>query len=120
MSFYVAGFVLMASLGAYFRFESAQFFIAPWGTLLVNVVGSLLIGFLAVYLERFSPQARAVFLVAFLGSLTTFSSYSLEMIGLFDQGQYARAGLYFFLSNGLCLLGCLMGWKFAHYLVSIN
>jgi fluoride ion exporter CrcB/FEX len=43
--FYVAGFVLMASLGAYFRFESAQFFIAPWGTLLVNVVGSLLIGF---------------------------------------------------------------------------
>ncbi len=117
MNVFLIAFALAAGLGAYLRFQSVQFLIHPWGTFIANLIGSLLIGFLAVYLAKSSPQLKSVILVAFLGSLTTFSSYALELVTFIEEGFWGKALLYFVVSNSLCLLGCFLGWKIAHSLV---
>jgi len=66
----------------------------PWGTFAVNALGSLLLGFLFVWLiERstVSELARLAITVGFLGAFTTFSTYSLESIRLLQEGALALA-----------------------------
>ena len=109
----IFGFILAASLGAFIRYRAITQFNFYWGTLLVNLVGSVAIGFLAVYLQRNYPHLRVFFLVAFLGSMTTFSSYSLDVVRLFDEGQLLKAAVYVVACNLLCLGGCFCGWKIA-------
>lgn len=78
----------------------------PYGTLSVNVIGSLLIGILYVLLvERlnFGPEWRAALLIGLLGSFTTFSTFSFETLQLFEQGEQMKAFLNIFLSVCLCL-----------------
>ncbi len=110
-------FAFAAAIGAFVRFQLGQWLTVPWGTLLVNVLGSLLIGFLAVYLGRHSPQTRVFVLVAFLGSLTTFSTYSLELVQMFEQGALAKALLYTLSTHLLACGSCFMGWRLAQTLV---
>jgi CrcB protein len=69
----------------------------PWGTLVVNVSGSLLLGFLLRYAlatPSFSAEMRALLTTGFCGGYTTFSTYSYETAALLEDGQYSRAGLY--------------------------
>ena len=54
----------------------------PWGTVLVNVLGSALIGALAAQEEMLSPEARQFLMVGVLGGFTTFSSFSLQTLRL--------------------------------------
>lgn len=79
----------------------------PWGTLTINVVGSLLIGLLHVVLvERLNlPPApwRALLMVGVLGAFTTFSSFSLETLILFEGGAWLKALLNIVISVTLCL-----------------
>lgn len=66
----------------------------PWGTLVVNALGSFLLGFLFVWLiERSSASElmRLALTVGFLGAFTTFSTYSLESIRLLQEGAFAMA-----------------------------
>jgi len=68
--------------------------IFPYGTLTVNVVGSLLIGFLYIWLlERLAegPAVRAFLLIGLLGAFTTFSTFSLETLNLMESGHLVKA-----------------------------
>jgi fluoride exporter len=84
----------------------------PYGTLVVNVLGSLAMGFLYVLLlERAvaSPEWRGALLVGFLGALTTFSTFSIETLNLLEQAELFKAGLNIIVSVTACLLACWIG-----------
>lgn len=84
----------------------------PYGTLVVNVLGSFLMGLLTVLLiERLAlgPAWRAGLLVGVLGGFTTFSTFSMETLALIEQGAALRACLNVLLSVGLCLLCVWLG-----------
>ena len=86
----------------------------PWGTLAVNVLGSLLIGFFATLTEpegRFfvGPTGRQFFMTGVMGGFTTFSSFSLQTLTLARDGELFRAGGNAVLSLGLCLLAVWLG-----------
>lgn len=84
----------------------------PYGTLFVNVTGSLLMGFLSiVMLDRFNvgPEWRAAILVGLLGSFTTFSTFSFETLNLLEQGDMLRAFTNIFFSVFVCLVAVWLG-----------
>ncbi len=84
----------------------------PWGTLAVNVLGSFAMGLLfMLLLERslVAPEARAAILVGFLGSFTTFSTFSLETLTLVEQGDLLRGMLNVVASVVLCVAACWAG-----------
>jgi CrcB protein len=80
----------------------------PWGTLFVNVSGSLIIGALAALIPEdgrvlFVPDARALLMVGVCGGFTTFSSFSMEVINLMRNDAWAPAVGYILASVILCL-----------------
>lgn len=84
----------------------------PYGTLFVNVTGSLLMGLLSIMmLERFNigPEWRAGILVGLLGSFTTFSTFSIETLNLLEQGDMLRAFSNIALSVIVCLAAVWLG-----------
>jgi len=88
----------------------------PYGTLVVNVLGSLLMGLLyELFLQRLSisPEARAILLVGFLGAFTTFSTFSIETINLIEQGYLIKAITNVFASVILCILAAWCGLQIA-------
>jgi CrcB protein len=78
----------------------------PLGTLLVNMVGSFAIGIIYVLIERqvVHPDWRGVLMVGFLGAFTTFSTFSLETIGLMEAGHIGHALAYMLASAVLCVV----------------
>jgi fluoride exporter len=84
----------------------------PYGTMLINVTGSLVIGFfLTLVTERLevSPLWRLFFATGFLGAYTTFSSYTFETATLLREGAYGAALLYLFGSVVGGMVGVLAG-----------
>jgi CrcB protein len=84
----------------------------PYGTLVVNVLGSLLIGVLSeLFIQRMmvSPETRAAILIGVLGAFTTFSTFSLETMSLLEQGSLMKAFYNVFFSVLLCLLATWLG-----------
>ena len=82
----------------------------PMSTLVVNVVGSALMGLCYVLIiERGALPAefRNLLMVGFLGAFTTFSSFSLDTLALWQNGQPVLAAAYVVLSVVLCLMGTL-------------
>jgi CrcB protein len=87
----------------------------PWGTLVVNVVGSFVIGLFAALTGPegrllVAPDARLFVTVGVCGGYTTFSSFSLQTLNLVRSGELGAAGLNAALSLGLCMLTVWAGY----------
>jgi CrcB protein len=94
----------------------------PWGTLLVNVTGSFVIGFFAPLTSPdgrifVGSTTRQFVMMGLLGSFTTFSSFSLQTLNLAQESQWLQAGGNIVGSVVLCLLAVWLGHLLAH---SIN
>lgn len=109
---------LGAVVGANLRYAvshwSARYISAslPYGTFIINVTGSLILGFFLVWTtERVlaDPRWRALIAVGFCGSYTTFSSYSFESFHLFEQGHYALALTNFVANNLFTFIAVIAG-----------
>ncbi len=86
----------------------------PWGTLVVNVSGSFVIGFFAAWTgpggrSTVPPAFRQFFMLGICGGYTTFSSFSLQTLSLMQSGEWWRAGGNCILSVALCLIGVWLG-----------
>lgn len=88
----------------------------PGATLVINITGSLLLGFLlraALGSTSVSPEMRALLTTGFCGGYTTFSTFSYETATLLEGGQYGRAATYVLLSVGVSLLATFAGFALA-------
>ena len=95
---YLVGMTIQSRSGADF----------PVGTLLVNLSGCLLLGFLIQYALQtpaITPQVRALLTTGLCGGYTTFSTFSYETVALLQDGDWRRAALYV----GLSLVGSVLG-----------
>lgn len=106
------------ALGAVLRFWSSSWVYGvmgrgfPFGTLAVNILGSLLMGICYVWLvERSSlgPEWRALIMVGFLGAFTTFSTFSIETMNLLEGGALVKVLLNVVLSVVLCVVAAWVG-----------
>ena len=84
----------------------------PWGTLVINVTGSLILGFVlryALQTPAISPEVRALLTTGFCGGYTTFSTFSYETATLIEEGGYQRAAIYVLTSVLVSLAGVFLG-----------
>jgi CrcB protein len=95
----------------------------PWGTLVVNVTGSLLLGFLmryAIGTPSLSAEMRLLLTTGFCGGYTTFSTFSYETAMLMEDGQYERAATYAVASVVVALIATACGFMLARELISFR
>ena len=91
----------------------------PYGTLTVNILGSLLMGFLYIWLlERAigNGAVRAFLLIGLLGAFTTFSTFSIETLNLMEGGEFVKAFVNVLLSVVLCVVAAALGVLMARQL----
>lgn len=93
----------------------------PWGTLLVNISGSFLIGFLTspVWLparEPWSMAARQLLVAGLCGGYTTFSAFSLQNMQFMNRGELGKALINIALSVAGCLTATWLGWLLGAFL----
>ncbi len=95
--FLIAGFV-QKNVGDFF----------PLGTLSVNVLGSFIIGFAAMFFSQvIEPEYKAFVVTGFLGALTTFSTFSLENVTMLQDGDYLKVTINILLNIFLTLLATI-------------
>ena len=93
--------------------------IFPWGTLSVNVLGSLAIGMIWAAAGRYDlvPGARAFIFVGILGGFTTFSAFSVETLGLFHEEAWGACIANIILTNAACLIAVALGFFVMHWIM---
>ncbi len=87
----------------------------PWSTLVVNVLGSFLLGVLitiGLTNEQVSPEMILLIGTGALGAFTTMSTFSLDLIQLIDSGEHLPALGYMFANLILCPLSAFIGWRY--------
>lgn len=101
---------LGGALGASARYLCVSAVAAPYGTVLVNVLGSVVIGVAFVWLAARGLTDWQPFLVTgVLGGFTTFSAFSLDAFKLFEAGQTVGAVIYVASTVALCLAAVALG-----------
>lgn len=111
---------LGSALGGMARYWCSGFFAGlfgetfPWGTIIVNVAGSFIIGFFATLTGPdgrlfVSSSTRQFVMVGVCGGYTTFSSFSLQTLTLIRDGEWLPAGANIGLSVVLCLMAVILG-----------
>lgn len=91
----------------------------PLGTMVVNIIGSFLLGLSLYLLESTAPttEVRSFITIGFLGAFTTFSTFSYEALVLFQGGEWGRGTLYTGGSLVLGLMGVLAGLGLGHFIL---
>jgi CrcB protein len=114
----LAFIALGSALGGVARFMIGTFIEArfgaafPVGTLLVNISGAVLLGFIltcALAAPGLSPEMRGLLTTGFCGGYTTFSTFTYETLALLERGDVARAAAYVLLSVTIALAGVWLG-----------
>ncbi len=116
----VGGVIRYLLGGAIQRTLAASF---PMGTLVINVTGSALLGFIfryALETPAVTPEIRALLGIGFCGGYTTFSTFSYETLTLLEDGDWRRAGLYVGLSLIGSVLGAFLGFMAARELIALR
>ena len=92
----------------------------PWGTVIVNLLGCLLFGFLFAFFEseKLPIQYRVIILTGFLGGFTTFSAYAFEIADFLEKGRYLAAMGHFSLQNAFGILAVFVGLIFGRFLIT--
>jgi CrcB protein len=106
--------------GAVQRWTPGDF---PLGTLAINVIGSLLLGFIVRYaLETpaISAEVRAFLTIGFCGGFTTFSTFSYESAVLLQKGEWSRLALYAGFSMALTIAATLAGFALASQMLTLR
>jgi CrcB protein len=106
-----------SAVGGASRFALSSFIqqragVLPVGTLIVNITGSLALGFLLRYAlgsTSVSAETRALLTTGFCGGYTTFSTFSYETVKLIEDGDYRRAATYVIASVALSLVATFLG-----------
>ncbi len=112
--FYVA---LGGAIGATLRYLTFLVVAFPFGTAVVNVVGSFLMGLGFVWIAEKGFDRAAIFtLTGVLGGFTTFSAFSLDAVRLYERGDPGLAVLYVFATVALSILGLVVGVMVARVL----
>lgn len=108
------------AIGALLRYAAVQLVVHfhpqpfPLGTLLVNILGSFIMGLMMAKLLQHPSEATQLFFVTgVLGGFTTFSAFSWDFLALLQRGAFAQAGLYVLGSVGVSLLAVFAGYKVA-------
>ena len=109
---------LAGGLGAILRYGlgrvmfQAGYIGFPYATMMVNVIGSFLIGYVMIALADKAGSAtslRTVVMSGFLGGFTTFSAFSLETVTMIERGDVSRALSYILITLVCCLSACAVG-----------
>lgn len=104
------GSVLRFSVGKWIGTLHTHYF--PFGTLAANVIACVALGFLVGFTGKrldFSMEAKLFWTVGFCGGFSTFSTFSLEAISLFQTGYSGASALYIAVSLTLCILATIAG-----------
>lgn len=107
-----AGSCVRYLAGAWFLRLYPEF---PWGTVVVNIVGSFLIGLIFPYVMSLEEHLRHLLIAGFLGGLTTMSGFSLETVTLLTNGRFAAASVNWVSGALGCILACWLGTLVAKF-----
>jgi CrcB protein len=105
-------------LGLWLNPSTSDDGLLPWGTLAANLIGGYLIGLCVGIFQnmpQLAPEWRLLCITGFLGALTTFSTFSAEVVGMLQQGRLALA----LFTAGIHLLGSLVLTYFGLYTVKL-
>ncbi len=108
-------------LGTFLQQKTGSAF--PIGTLVINISGSMLLGFLLRYAlatTAISPEVRGLLTTGFCGGYTTFSTFTYETLALVEEGELAHAAAYVLLSVILALAGAYVGIAAARELLAFR
>lgn len=122
--FYIAGGGAVGALlryllsGAVHSFTDSMY---PWGTLAVNLAGSFIAGFLWCLSEEImlSPQVKTLVFIGILGAFTTFSTYMLETLNLFRDGETGLALSNLLLNNVLGMVVVFAGFFLSQTFINL-
>jgi fluoride exporter len=108
-----------AAIGGVFRYGLASFIqkkvesFFPYGTLIVNILGSFALGFIMYYLDEkdfLSPQMRLFLTVGLCGGFTTFSTFSFETLNLIRNSQFLLASVNVLGNVVICLVAIYLSY----------
>ena len=110
---------LGGALGSVLRYWTSLIFAFPYGTITVNILGSMAIGLAYGLLsEKGFERVSLLFMVGFLGGFTTFSAFSLDVMKLFSDERFLHALMYIFTSFLGAILAVWVGFLIAKGLSS--